>query len=171
MSEASNSAAPRRRRRYGWWIAGGIFATLLALPLGAAVYFEEPLKLIYGFVTGSPNIPGCTTAIEHEGTAGALRYRIVKLDCGAGGEAHVVNVKQSPIPLFQWVLVSSGDPIPVSVRQTDDNHFEVVLAAPLLDGRVSVPFSFDKDGIVGKFLSFENGKEVPLSDHLKPNNS
>ena len=171
VKSKANSAAPRRRRRYGWWIAGGIFATLLALPLGTAVYFAEPIKLVYGFMSGNPSLPGCKTAIGHEATVGALRYRVVNINCADGGKGYFVYVKRSPVPLFQPVLLISGDPIPVSVRQMDDNHFEVVLASPLLDGRASVPFSFDKDGVVEECLSFENGKNVPSTDHRTPSNS
>lgn len=100
-----------------------------------------------------------------------IEVRLVNINCADGGEGYFVYVKRSPVPLFQPVLLISGDPIPVSVRQTDDNHFEVVLASPLLDGRASVPFSFDKDGVVEECLSFENAKKVPSTDHLTPSNS
>jgi hypothetical protein len=46
MKEPSIEAVPRRRR-YGWWIAGGIFAVLIALPLGTVIYYAKPIGVVY----------------------------------------------------------------------------------------------------------------------------
>ena len=44
--------------------------------------------------------------------------------------------------------MSTDGPVPVSVRQTEDGHFEVVLETPLADGRASMPIDPDA-GITG----------------------
>jgi hypothetical protein len=155
---SESSVAPRRRRRYGWWIVGGIFVALIGFPLGTGLYFAAPIKLIYGLMTGNPSLPGCNTTIVREAAAGPLQYRIVNMSCQPD-QTYWVYVKRSGDVLFLPAFVSIGSPIPVSVRQTDDKHFEVVLTEPLADGRTSVPFVFDQDGFIKDVLFFEQGNQ------------
>jgi hypothetical protein len=95
---SAGPAAPRRRR-YGWWIAGGIFAVLVALPVGTGLYFAEPIKYLYntmhGMLTGDPSFPGCDTTIAREANVGTLWYRVSKVDCG-GHDDYLVYAKRSP---------------------------------------------------------------------------
>jgi hypothetical protein len=160
-----------RRRRYGWWIAGGIFAALLALVVGTGIYFAEPIRFVYGLFTGSPWFPGCTTTITREANAGPLWYRIVTVSCpqanGADrkdellhNQSYWVYVKRSPNAGYGFGLAFSSleSPIPVAIRQTGDKDFEVVLAAPLADGRTGVPLIFGRDGDVRDVQMFEHGK-------------
>jgi hypothetical protein len=146
------SSAPPRRRRYGWWIAGGIFAVVIALPLGTGLYFAKPIKIFYNFaygmMTGDPSIPGCATTITRETSVGTLWYRVSKVDCGGQGQSYFVYAKRSPDAGYWLAFMSDGNPMPVSVRQTDDGQFEIVLKAPLADGRTSVPLVLAKDGSV-----------------------
>ena len=162
----SASPAPPRRRRYGWWIAGGIFAVLIALPLGTGLYFAKPIKILYdfmhGMMTGDPSFPGCDTTIARETTAGPLWYRVSKVSCPGQGQRYFVYAKPSPNAGYWLVLMSDDSPVPVSVRQIDDRHFQIVFATPLADGRTSVPLVLNEDGSV----SFT---DIQIFDHGRPN--
>ncbi len=147
---SERSPAPRRRR-YGWWIVGGILAVVLALPLGTAIYFAKPIKRVYDFMyamtTGNPSFEGCEMTVVRETTAGPLWYRVVKADCRED-QSYFVYTKRSLAARYWLGLMSTDGPVPVSVRQTEDGHFEVVLETPLADGRTSLPIDPDA-GITG----------------------
>jgi len=162
---SSETLPAPRRRRYGWWIAGGIVASLLALAIGGLVYFAEPIKFAAGWITGNPYVPGCQTTIVSESIVGPLWYRTVDLKC-PGQTQHLVFVKRSDVPIRMAVFQSIDGPVPVSVRQTGDNEFEIVLAAPLADGRTSVPIKLGPDGMIMELHQFdhEQGRVVKL-DH------
>lgn len=165
LPSASSAPPRRRRRRYGWWIAGGIFAVLIALPLGTGLYFAKPIKifynLMYGMMTGDPAFPGCDTTIVRETTAGPLWYRVSKVSCSDEGPGYLLYAKSSPDARYWLVFMSDGNPVPVSVRQTDDRHFQIVFEKPLADGRASVPLVLNEDGSV----SFTN---IQIFDHGRP---
>jgi hypothetical protein len=161
----SASSAPPRRRRYGWWIAGGIFAVLIALPLGTGLYFAKPIKFfysfMYGMMTGDPSFPGCDTTIVRETTAGPLWYRVSKVSCPDEGPGYLLYAKSSPDAGYRLAFIGDGGPVPVSVRQTDNGHFQIVFETPLADGRTSVPLVLNADGSV----SFTN---IQIFDHGRP---
>lgn len=161
----SASSAPPRRRRYGWWIVGGIFAVLIALPLGTGLYFAKPIKIFYNFMhgmmTGDPAFPGCDTTIVRETTAGLLRYRVSKVSCAGQGQSYFLYAKSSPDARYWLVFMSDGSPVPVSVRQTDDRHFQIVFEKPLADGRTSVPLVLNEDGSVSY-------TDIQIFDHGRP---
>ena len=56
-------------------------------------------------------------------------------------------------------LGNDDSAIPVSVRQTGDSAFEVVLAKPLAGGQTSVPFVFEWNGLI---------KDIQTVDHGRP---
>ena len=159
------SPAVPRRRRYGWWIAGGIFAVLIALPLGTGLYFAKPIKyfynMMYGMMTGDPSLPGCQTTIAREASVGTLWYRVSKVDCGGQDQSYFVYAKRSPDAGYRLALMSDGSPVPVSVRQTGDGRFQIVFDAPLADGRTSVPLVLNEDGSI----SFAG---IQMFDHGRP---
>jgi hypothetical protein len=151
------------RRRYGWWIAGGIVAVLIALPVGTGLYYAKPIKFYYSFIhgmmAGDPHMPGCETTIVRENAAGSLRYRVSKMKCPDQGPAYFVYAKPSPDAGYWLVLMSDGNPVPESVRQTDDEHFQIVFETPLADGRTSVPLVLNDGGSVSwVFQVFANGR-------------
>jgi hypothetical protein len=150
--------APRRGRRYGWWIAAGLFAVLVALLSVAWLHVAGPVKFAYGLMSGDPQFPGCSTAVAREETVGPLWYRVVNVAC-PDESMHFVYAKRAPGP--GWFVfpafMSTGSPIPVLVRQTGDSAFEVVLEKPLADGRASVPVEFDQNGMF-KIQAFEHGR-------------
>jgi hypothetical protein len=167
---SSQSAAPPPlakptppRRRYGWWIAGGIFAVLIAMLAGFWLHFGESIKfannLLFGMVTGDPHFPGSDTTIVREDTAGPLGYRVSKVKFPDQSEMYYVYAKSSPNAGYWLVLMSDDTCVPESIRQTDDGNFQVVFKTPLADGRTSVPLVLNKDGSVGwMFQVFEHGR-------------
>jgi hypothetical protein len=164
---SAGSAAPRRRR-YGWWIAGGIFAVVIGLPVGTGLYFAKPIKyfynMVYGMMTGDPSFPGCQTTIAREASVGTLWYRVSKVDCGGQDQSYLVYAKRSPDAGYRLALMSNGSPVPVSVHQTDDGHFQIVFATPLADGRTRVPLVLNEDGSI----SFTG---IQIFDHGRPSES
>jgi hypothetical protein len=153
---SSQSLPPPRRRPYGWWIGGALFAALIALVAAAVVHFSEPIGFVYGFMSGNPSVPNCTTAITREEVADRLWYRIVEIDC-PGDSLHIVyarSASSSGFLLFP-AFMSIGTPLPVSVRATGDNGFEIVLAEPLAEGRAALPIEFDQFGFV-RLQSFDH---------------
>jgi hypothetical protein len=162
---SSETLPAPRRRRYGWWIAGGIVASLLALVIGTLVYFAEPIKFVAGWITGNPYVPGCQTTVVSEATVGPLWNRIVLLTC-PNQTQHFVFVKRSGVPIRMPAFQSIDGPVPVSVRQTGDNEFEIVLAAPLADGRTSVPIKLGPDGMITEMQQFDHdrGRVVKLDN-------
>jgi hypothetical protein len=163
--------APRRGRRYGWWIAAGIFAVLVALLSAAWFKFAEPARLIYGIVSGNPVFPDCTSTVAQEGTLGPAWYRIVDVGCRNGASMHFVYAKRAPSPgmfVLPAFLSNDDSAIPVSVRQTGDSAFEVVLAKPLADGRTSVPFVFEQNGMIKDVQTFEHGKPGKIINSNHP---
>ena len=154
---------PRRRRRYGLWIALGAVASLLALFVVGWVLYAEPIKYVTGWMlTGNPYLPGCRTTIVSESTTGPLWSRVADMSC-ADQTTHFVYVKRSGVPIPLLAFGSVDGPVPVSVRQTGDNEFEIVLATPLADGRTSVPFKLNQDGVVTDLQVFDHGRPVPVS--------
>ena len=59
---------------------------------------------------------------------------------------HFVYVQRSDEPIPMLAFGSVDGPVPVSVRQTGENEFEIALATPLADGRTSVRFKLDQNG-------------------------
>lgn len=159
--------APPRRRRYGWWIAGGIVIPLLALLVFAGIYFAQPVKFILGFFQGNPTLPGCRTTVVAEANAGPLWNRLVDISC-PGKTLHFVFVRRepSPLPFVLPALMSADGPAPVAVRQTGDAEYEIELATPLDDGRTSVPIKLDQNGLVKEFLSFDHGRPMKLKSPI-----
>jgi hypothetical protein len=159
---SERSSAPRRRR-YGWWIAGGVFAVLLAVPLGAAIYYAKPIKMIYdlayGIMTGNPSFENCRTTVMREAAAGPLLYRVVKADCGED-HSYFVYTKRSPAARYWLGLMSIGNPVPVSVRQAEDGHFDIILESPLADGRASLPI--DPDAGITAIQIWDDGQKTDL---------
>jgi len=162
---SSETLPAPRRRRYGWWIAGGIVASLIALVIGGLVYFAEPIKFAMGWLTGNPYVPGCQTTIVSEATVGPLWNRIVELTC-PNQTQHFVFVKRSDVPIRMPAFQSIDGPVPVAVRRAGDNEFEIVLAAPLADGRTSLPIKLGPDGMVKELQQFEHdrGRVVKLDN-------
>jgi hypothetical protein len=160
---SERSSAPRRRR-YGWWIAGGVLAFLLAVPLGTAIYYAKPIKMIYdlayGIMTGNPSFENCQTTVMREAAAGPLWYRLVRADCRDGEQSYWVYTKRSSAARYWLGLMTIGSPVPVSIRQTKDGHFEVILEAPLADGRASLPI--DPDAGVTGIQIFDHGHPTDL---------
>ncbi len=163
---AAASATPvaPRRRRYGWWIAGGILAVFLGVPLGTAIYYAKPIKMVYdlayGILTGNPSLEGCqATTVVREATAGPLSYRVAKADCDED-HSYFVYTKRSSAARYWLGLMTIDGPVPVSVRQTNDGHFEVVLETPLADGRASLPI--DPDAGILAIQIFERGHQTAL---------
>jgi hypothetical protein len=156
---------PRRRRRYGWWIAGGTVAALLALIIGGWVLYAEPIRLITGWMfTGNPYLPGCRTTIVSEANTGKLWSRMADMRCG-NQTIHVVFVKRSDSPIPTFALASVDGPTPTSVRETGENEFEIVLAAPLADGRTSVPLELNENGVIMQPPQiFDRGSALPVTD-------
>ncbi len=155
--------SPRRRRRYGWWIAAGIVASLAALVIGGWVLYAEPVKFIVGWMfTGNPSLPGCRTTVVSEATTGQLWHRTVDMSC-PDHTIHFVYIKRSdePIPLLAFGSVDG--PVPTSVRETGENEFEIILATPLADGRTSVPFKLNQNGVIADLQIFDHGRPVPVS--------
>jgi hypothetical protein len=52
------------------------------------------------------------------------------------------------------------------VRQTGDNEFEIVLAAPLADGRASLPIKLGPDGMIKELQQFDRngGRAVKVGN-------
>jgi hypothetical protein len=164
MSSAAVSQ-PRRGRRYGWWIAGGVCAAaVLGLGWVAVVYLAEPAKIAYGFLSGNPALPNCDVKIVRETTAEPLWYRLVDTSCG-GETMHFVYVRRGTGP--GWFVLpafmSAQTPVPVSVRPTGDDAFEIDLAQPLADGTASVPVEFDRNGMVKDMQLFDHGRKTEKS--------
>jgi hypothetical protein len=156
--------SPRRRRRYGWWVATGIVAALAALAVGGWVLYAEPVKFIVGWVlTGNPSLPGCRTTIVSEATDGKLWHRMTDMSC-PDHTIHFVFVKRSDVSIPMLAFGSVDGPVPTSVRETGENQFEIILATPLADGGTSVPFELNQNGVVMDLHVFDHGRPVPVSD-------
>jgi hypothetical protein len=156
---SSQTQPAPRRRRYGWWIAAGIiFAVLVALLTAAWFKFAEPARLVLGVMSWNPVFPGCTSTVAEEGTVGPVWYRIVNVGCSNGASMHLVFAKRGGIFVYPAFFSDDDSAIPVSVRQTGDRAFEVVLAKPLADGRTSVPFVFEQNGVINDMQRVEHGK-------------
>ncbi len=166
MSSEILSAAPPRRR-YGWIIAVAIIVAIVVLIGALVVHFAQPLKFGLSFLEGNPTIPGCRTTVVAENTVGPLWNRIVDMNCRTT-TMHIVFVKRtsSGMPFVMPAVMSIDGPAATSVRQTGDNEFEVVLAAPLADGRTSVPIKLNKNGVVTELQSFNHGKLVNAKPSL-----
>jgi hypothetical protein len=144
-------SVPRPRRRHGWLIPTGIGALLVASLLASLVYLVGPaIKIGMSFVGGNPSLPGCRTTIVSEATAGPLWNRILDVNCPRR-VMHFVFVKRSPNQFVAPAFMSTDGPAPVSVRQTGENEFEIVLATPLADGRTGVPVKLNQNGFVTEF--------------------
>jgi hypothetical protein len=160
----SSTLPPRRRRRYGWWIAAGFVASLIALVVGGWVLYAEPIKYFTGWMlTGNPYLAGCRTTIVREANTGRLWNRMADMNC-ADQTIRVVFVKRSDGPLPMLVFGGIDSPVPTSVRETGENEFEIVLATPLADGRTSVPFKLDQNGLTAPPQIFDHGRAVPVTE-------
>jgi hypothetical protein len=158
---------PPRRSYVGYWIAGVASVAVAGLVAFGAVKLAAPAKFVYGLATGNPSLPGCRTTVASEATVGPLWYRVVNLGCGKES-MHLVYVKrgQGPGWLVLPALMSVGDPVPLSVRPTGADAFEVVLSKPLADGRTAVPVAFGSNGLVKEMQSFDHGRQkdsIPLA--------
>src|SRR5579871_6232997 len=155
----SSALMPPRRRHVGYWIAGAASLAVAALLVVGAVKLAGPAKFMYGFVTGKPSMPGCSTTIAREATVGPVWYRVVDLGCANKVSMHMIYVRRGEGP--GWIVLpavmSIGDPVPMSVRQAGDDAFEVVLSKPLTDGRTSVPIAFDSNGMLKELQSIDHG--------------
>jgi len=151
--------APTRTHRGIYWIAGVASVAAAALLVFGAVKLAGPARIMYGFVSGNPSIPGCQTSVAGEATVGPLWYRAVNLGCGKE-QMHLIYVRQGSGP--GWfvlpAVMSVGDPVPLSVRAAGTNGFEVVLSKPLADGRTSLPIAFDRNGFLKEIQSVEHGR-------------
>jgi hypothetical protein len=162
-----SEGAPRRRFRIGYWIAGVASVGVAGLIVLGAIKLAEPVKFLYGFMTGAPSMPGCRTTIESEATVGPLWYRVVNLACDKQS-THMVFVRRGTgLGWFVFpALMTVGDPAPLSVRQAGGEAgtetFEIVLSKPLADGRTAVPIEFDSSGNVPQLQSFEHGRQRDL---------
>jgi hypothetical protein len=156
--------SPRRRPRYGWWVATGIVAALAALVIAGWVLYAEPVKFIVGWVfTGNPSLPGCRTTVVSEATTGKLWHRMTDMSCPAH-TIHLVFVKRSDVSIPMLAFGSVDGPVPTSVRETGENQFEIILATPLADGGTSVPFELNQNGVIMDLQVFDHGRPVPVSD-------
>jgi hypothetical protein len=154
---SAESAPPPRRRHYGWWIASAVFAVLAGLGAYITIEYGEAIQMVYGWFRGNPTLPGCTAAGQREATAGRLWYRVVELSCRNNGSAHIMYAK--PANGFMMpVFFSANGPGVASVRETQDGGLEIVLTAPLADGRSAVPLEIDKNGFVTKIYTFYEGR-------------
>jgi hypothetical protein len=151
---------PPRRRQLSYWIAGVASVAVAVLLVIGVTKLAGPAKLAYGFVSGNPTMPGCSTTFAGEATVGPLWYRAVKLGCG-NESIHLIYVKRGTGPggfAFPAVM-SVGDPVPLSVRQTGADAFEVVLSKPLADGRTALSIAFDRNGNLKQMQSFVHGRQ------------
>jgi len=57
-------------------------------------------------------------------------------------------------------------PVPVSVRPTGDDAFEIDLAQPLADGTASLPLEFDRNGMIKDVQFFDHGRKESKSPSL-----
>jgi hypothetical protein len=130
------------------------------LAYAAFVRFSEPIKFGYGFVSGNPSAPNCRTTITRESTAGPLWYRVLDVTC-PGESMHFVYAKRGTGPglIVLPAFISIGSPVPVSVRQTAANGFEVLLSEPLADGRSAVLLEVEQNGMPDAKL-FDHGNET-----------
>jgi hypothetical protein len=154
----------RHRRRYGWWVATGIGAALAALVIGGWVRYAEPIKFAVGwFFTGNPSLPGCRTTVVSEAMTGQLWHRMADMSCPSH-TIHFVFIRRSDqsIPLLAFGSVDG--PVPTAVRETGDNEFEIALATPLADGRTSVPFELNRNGVIMDLQIFDHGRPVAVSE-------
>jgi hypothetical protein len=153
--------AAKPRRRYGWWIAGGIGIGVVALGVAGFVAFSQPIKFMAGFLQGNPTLPGCETTTVSEGKVGPLWNRIVDLKC-SNTTMHIVFVRRTPttLPFVLPAVMSVDGPAPVAIREVGNNAYEVEFASPLADGRTSVPLTLDKNGVVKEFQAFEHGRST-----------
>ena len=146
-----------------WWIAGGVFVVLLALfgglyaALGA---LSGPIKSLYGYVSGYPSFPNCRTTITREAKLGPVWYRVVDVKC-PGDTMHFVYVKRGTGPGIFAIpaFFSAGSPVPVSVRQTPDGDFEILLSEPLADGRSALPLKSEEIAVPTARI-FDHGRET-----------
>jgi hypothetical protein len=154
-----------RRRRYGWWIAGGVAAAaVFALAYTAVVYLAEPAKFAYGFVSANPSSPDCDTTVVRDATAGALWYRLVEMRCDTE-TLHLLYAARGTGPgwFVPPAFLSAGSPVPVSVRQTGEDAFEIVLEQPLADGTASLPLVLHRYGIFKNGQFFDHGRQESSS--------
>jgi len=164
MSSESLSK-PRRGRRYGWWVAGGVAAAaVLALGYAAVVHLAGPAKFTYGIMSGNPSIPNCNTTIAREATAGPLWYRLVDVPCG-NETVHFLYATPGTGPgwFMAPAFMSAVSPVPVSLRPAGDNVFEIDLAQPLADGRASLPLELDQNGVIKEVQFFDHGRKQSKS--------
>jgi len=156
----SDPVPPRRRLHIGYWIAGVASVAVAALLVIGAIKLAGPVKIAYGFASGNPTLPGCNTTLAGEATVGPMWYRSVKLGCGKES-MHMLYVRRGTGPgWFAFPAVMSvGDPVPLSIRQTGADAYEVVLSKPLADGRAALPIAFDRNGIPKEMLSFDHGRQ------------
>jgi hypothetical protein len=153
------SPRPQPAHGRGWWVAGGVFAVLLALSgllYAALPRLSGPIKMLYGHVSGNPSAPNCRTTITREATVGSFWYRVLDMSCPAE-TMHFVYVKRGTGPGFIVfpAFISAGSPVPVLVRQAADG-FEVLLFEPLPDGRTAVPLELEPPNA----KLFDHGRET-----------
>lgn len=154
------NSLPQPGHGHGWRIAGGIFVVLLALfTLLWLVFarFSGPIKMAYGYVSGNPSLPDCSTTVGHEAAVGPLWYRILDVNCPAD-TMHFVYAKRGTGPgyIIFPAFISAGSPVPVSVRPAAPDGFEVLLSEPLADGRTAVPLELEPTNA----KLFDHGRET-----------
>jgi hypothetical protein len=159
----TSESTPKRRHHYGWWIAGGgCAAALFGLILYIWANFGETIQHVYGIASGNPSFPGCERTATREADAGSLWYRVIEMRCPHNGSVSFLYVKQQQesFPLPQMAFFSMNGPAAVSVRETDNRGFEMVLAAPLADKRTTLPITFNTLGMVAEVYRFREGRPV-----------
>jgi hypothetical protein len=145
-----------RLHRIGWFLA---VAASLALGALLYVYVYPPVLRTVSYMLGRPYFENCTTAIRTEGPIAAGKFRITEHQCGPHEQTmYVVFLLRSEdfgaTPLFHSVEF----PVPEGVRQHDSQRYEIVLAAPLTDGRDRLPVSLDETGWPEQYYGFHHGE-------------
>jgi hypothetical protein len=147
---------PAHLHRYGWFL---VAAASLAFGLALYVFVYPPVLRTVSFMLGRPYFEDCSTAIKTEGVVKAGRFRITEHLCGPAEQTmYVVFLLPSgefgAVPLFHSVEF----PVPEEVRQHDSHRYEIVLAAPLTDGRDRLPVTLDATGFPERYYGFRNGR-------------
>ena len=144
-----------RLHRYRWFLAA---AASLALGAILYVYVYPPLLQTVSFMLGRPYFDNCSTAIKTEGELTDGKFRITEHLCAETERTmYVVFLmppRDLPVPLFHSV----DFPIPELVRQHDAQRYEIVLAAPLTDGRDRLPVTLDATGLPERYYGFLDGQ-------------
>jgi hypothetical protein len=161
-------STPKRRRHYGWWIAGSVCTALFGLILYIWVNYGAGIQLGYSIASGNPSFPGCERTATREGEAGSLWYRAIEMRCPDNRSMSFLYVKEpeESVPFPHLAFIGINGPAAVSLRETENEGFEIVLAAPLADKRATLPVTFGENGLVAEIYTFYEGRPVDVANAI-----